>query len=324
MLKLPKVIVSSVIRSTYQGESHGGIYIVDLEDASFKQVIDWNDSNINWDGRGGDRGLRGMAFYNSQIYLAASNEIFVFDPNFKLIKSFSNPYLQHCHEIFIHQDKLFLTSTGFDSLLEYDLASEVFTTGYQIRYRGLTNRDSKLLRILYRLRVKPRLHIFDPNSNIGLQAADTLHINNVFYENNSLYFSGVNLGKLYAITGNKLKGYAYVPFKTHNARPFKNGTLINDTANNRIASLGKNGEVLEVFNVTLYPEEKLMMAHFPEDHARQAFARGLCERNGLIIGGSSPAKISAYKLNGGPEPIKTVSITMDVRNAIHGLEFWDF
>ena len=321
-MKFPRVIASSVVRSTHHGESHGGVYIIDTENESIRQVIDWNDSKINWSGRGGDRGLRGIAFYNEHIYLAASNEIFVFDNQFKPIKSFSNQYLQHCHEIHIDQDTLFLTSTGYDSLLEFDLCSETFSKGYLVRYGNLTNRHSKLLRFLYRLRVKPSLRIFDPNANDGPSLADTLHINNVFYEEDNLYFSGVNLGTILAIKGNRLRSVAKIPFKTHNARPFKKGILVNDTANNQILWLDMKGNVIESFKIKNYEKEELLMSHFPQDHARQGFGRGLCVEDDLIIGGSSPATISIYKLRSGRQPIKTINIAMDVRNAIHGLEIW--
>jgi hypothetical protein len=43
----------------------------------------------------------------------------------------------------------------------------------------------------------------------------------------------------------------------------------------------------------------------------------------LVIGGSSPATISAFDFDTG-ERLACVNITMDVRNAIHGLEVWPF
>ena len=324
MPNLPKVIVSSVIRSTHQGQSHGGVYLVDTGKKTAKQVLDWDSPQINWQGRGGDRGLRGIAFYKDRIYLAASNEVFVFDTDFKLIKSFSNQYLQHCHEIFIYQDRLFLTSTGYDSLLEFDLQSERFTKGYLVRYFNLTNRSSLLFRLLYRLRAKPTLKVFDPNSGNGPLIADTVHINSVFYTNNTLYFSGVNMGNLFEIKANSLSTYAPIPFKTHNARPFRDGTLANDTHNNQIVWLDKRGNLIESFKIMGYQPEQLLMSHFPEDHARQRFGRGLCSKEDWIIGGSSPATISIYQLGSGREPIATINISMDIRNAVHGLEIWPY
>jgi hypothetical protein len=58
--------------------------------------------------------------------------------------------------------------------------------------------------------------------------------------------------------------------------------------------------------------------------ARQAFARGLCVLSDtLIAGGSSPSTITIYDLAANTGVV-SVALTMDVRNAIHGLEVWPF
>ena len=93
MDKLPRVIATSVVRSAHQGRSHGGVYLIDLNSGQYDQVIDWNDESINWEGRGGDRGLRGIAFHNNRVFLAASDEIFVFDTAFNRLNSYRNQYL---------------------------------------------------------------------------------------------------------------------------------------------------------------------------------------------------------------------------------------
>ena len=310
MPKLPKVIASSVIRSTHQGQSHGGVYIVDLETGGSKQVLDWNDQSINWEGRGLDRGLRGISFHKEWIYLAASDEIFVYDKNFNIVKSYKNNFLKHCHEIFIKNNTLFITSTGFDSILIFDINEESFTAGYSLRLDKSQNKVS--------------FSAFDPNSKNGPLPGDTIHINNVYYLENKIFFSSLKLESLLYIADGKLFSYAAIPQGTHNARPYRDGLLINDTAKNKISYLSLNGQTIESFPILHYPEEKLVMNNLPEDHARQAFGRGLCTNGGdLIIGGSSPATISAY-IPGQQNAIKTVTITMDVRNSIHGLEIWPF
>jgi hypothetical protein len=58
--------------------------------------------------------------------------------------------------------------------------------------------------------------------------------------------------------------------------------------------------------------------------ARQSFGRGLCVVNNQIVAaGSSPSTISLYDMEAG-ERIAVVNLTMDIRNAIHGLEVWPF
>ena len=115
------LIATSVVRGSHQGESHGGVYLVDFDDHSIQQVIDWDTADIDWQGRGWDRGLRGIAFDGERVFIAASNELFVYTPDFELLGSYRSPYLMHCHEIFVHERRLYLTSTGFDSILGFDL-----------------------------------------------------------------------------------------------------------------------------------------------------------------------------------------------------------
>ncbi len=58
--------------------------------------------------------------------------------------------------------------------------------------------------------------------------------------------------------------------------------------------------------------------------ARQGFARGLCVlSDSLVAGGSSPSTVSVYDLAAN-QRLLSVNLTMDVRNAIHGLEVWPF
>ena len=140
MDKLPRVIATSVVRSAHQGESHGGVYLIDLNSGQYDQVIDWNDESINWEGHGGDRGLRGIAFHNNRVFLAASDEIFVFDTAFNRLNSYRNQYLQRCHEISSDEKTLYLTSTDLNSVLEFDLTTNVFSRGYII------SRDKKVMR----------------------------------------------------------------------------------------------------------------------------------------------------------------------------------
>jgi hypothetical protein len=100
-----KLVTTSVVRGSHQGESHGGVYLVDVEQQSVRKAIDWNKTDIDWQGRGWDRGLRGIAFDGDTVYIAASDELFSYTPEFKLIDSWRSPFLKHCHEIAIHSGR---------------------------------------------------------------------------------------------------------------------------------------------------------------------------------------------------------------------------
>ena len=82
--RLPKLIATSVVRGSQQGESHGGVFTVDFEKREVEQHVDWNTSNIDFEGRGADRGLRGIAISGDDILIAASNELFCYDRSFKI------------------------------------------------------------------------------------------------------------------------------------------------------------------------------------------------------------------------------------------------
>jgi hypothetical protein len=331
MERLPNVIASTVVRSAHQGESHGGVYLIDLETGSVEQIIDYDDRSISWEGRGGPRGLRGIAFYEDEIYLAASDEVFVYSKDFHLVRSIQNEYLDHCHETYLAGDRLFITSTGRDSVLEYDLRARRFLKGYYIRFEGLTRRLNmlgfRLNTVVNRETIEfgpmPRLRVFDPNSDEGPAASNTCHINNVFYDNGVVFVSGTRCRHLLAINGQKLSSHSRLPFRTHNARPFRDGILMNATRHDCVSYLDGGGRAIS-FPIKRYDERELLNSDLPQDNARQAFGRGLAILGeGLIAGGSSPATVSVYDLDTS-EVVRTINLTMDVRNTIHGLEVWPF
>lgn len=326
MERLPTVVASTVVRSTHQGESHGGVYLVDLESGTFEQVIDYDDPSISWEGRGGPRGLRGIAFYEDEVYLAASDEIFVYGPDFRLVRSIKNEHLSVCHETYLTGDTFYVTSTGRDSVLEHDLRDQAFVRGYHISFRSPTRYLNAMgYRGKLNVAPMPRLRLFDPNSDEALPDwSNTCHLNNTFYENGTLYTSGTRCAHLLAINGSKLSSHARINYGTHNTRPFGNGVLTNDTREDRVRYLAGDGEEDVSFPVKHYDEQKLLHSGLPQDHARQGFGRGLCLLgDGLIAAGSSPATISVHDLNTS-ETVKTINLTMDVRNAVHGLEVWPF
>jgi hypothetical protein len=294
--------------------------LVDLETGQIDQCLDWNDGSINWEGRGGDRGLRGIAFRREEIYLAASDEIFVYDKSFNRLRSYRNRYLRHCHEIALAGDKLYVTSTGFDSILVLDVGSGRFTVGYCLRHRiDIARRGFKKLG----MRPVPAMTVFDPSSADGPSRGDTCHINNVEVRGNDIYASGTQLGHLLRISAHDVAPYASVPYGTHNCAPFNDGVLFNHTADNMVVYADRRGRPRSTFAIPRYPDVGLTAHNLPKDHARQAFGRGLFTWENVVVAGSSPATISVHDLDT-RTTVTAVNLSMDVRNAIHGLQPWPF
>ena len=91
-----------------------------------------------------------------------------------------------------------------------------------------------------------------------------------------------------------------LPPGTHNARPFRDGVLFNDTEANALRYAGRgDGQEDRAMRVPTYdPEESLLHATWTQSGlARQGFARGLCVlSDALVAGGSSPSTITVYDL----------------------------
>lgn len=305
-----KLVTTSVVRGSQQGESHGGVYIVDLQEQVVTQVIDWNRSSIEWQGRGWDRGLRGIAFDGETIYIAASDELFAYSPDFRLLASWRNRFLKHCHEIVVYERNLFLTSTGYDSILGFDLDQKEFHWAMQVKSEEFAFQGS----------------IYDPRTDSGPLMLNKLHINNVSCNTDGMYISGRNTGGMLHFNGKTILMSAELPHGTHNAQPYRHGVLFNDSEANALRYCGRTTDAEDrAFQVPSYaPQDMLHLDADKSGIARPGFARGLCVLNGSIVAaGSSPSTISIYDLAAN-QRLLSVNLTMDVRNAVHGLEVWPF
>ena len=225
-VKLPKLIATSVVRGSQQGESHGGIYTVDFEKQEGEQHIDWNTSEIDFEGRGADRGLRGITFHDDDLYIAASDELFCYDRSFKIQDSYKNRHLKHCHEICHMENTIFLTSTGFDSLLAFDLDKKKFVWGFHLQrqYDKWTG------------------HTFEPRSEMGPRPVNDFHINMVHVDNNGIFLSGLHTNALLHLNNKmEVSEVCSLPTGAHNARPYRDGLLFNDTESDCVRYAARDG-----------------------------------------------------------------------------------
>ena len=301
------LIATSVVRGSQQGESHGGVYLIDLDNRRVAQPIDWNTADIDWQGRGWDRGLRGIAFDGERVFIAASDELFVYDSNFARLASYRSPYLKHCHEISRFGRRLYLTSTGFDSLLGFDLDQNRFSWGLHVS-GGIGSLQCTA---------------FDPGGSNGPAQSNNLHLNSVCCLDRGMYFSGLRTGGLLKFDGRKVSPVVTLPEGTHNAMPFRDGVLFNVSKADVLRFVSPDAG--QAFPVPRYEAEQLTHTAFGDSRiARQAFARGLCVVDaGVVAGGSSPSTITLHDLDLGKSTLQ-VTLSFDARNAIHGLEVWPF
>ena len=302
------------------------MYLLDLETEKFAQVIDWNDPSIDWQGRGADRGLRGIAFYKGNIIAAASDEIFFYDQQFKIVASYKNQFLKHCHEIFVENDRLYLSSTGYDSILVFNLLNRQFEEAFFYRIEAPISSGIDILDRVGKKLITGKIssYKYDPNYSEGPSLKDTCHINNVFCRDGWIYFSGRFLNELKRVNSDGVfETAAQIPKGTHNVQFFNEHLLMNNTDNEDVLITTVKGDKVESFDIVKYDETRILNSNLSKDHARQAFGRGLCSYGEYIIAGSSPATISVFEKGKG-SPIKSINLIMDIRNSIHGLEVFPF
>lgn len=266
--------------------------------------------DIDWQGRGGDRGLRGIAIHDETVFIAASDELFAYSPEFELIGSWRNAYLKHCHEIAVWEGSVFLTSTGYDSILAFDIDKQQFHWALHVdmeshRFKGA---------------------VYDPNDEAGPLMLNKLHINNVAPRQGGMYISGTRTGGMLHFNGRHVRMSVTLPAGSHNAQPFRDGVLFNDSRTDSVRYVGR-GERNEdrAIRVPKYDPGELTHTDLDDSRiARQGFARGLCVLSERVVaGGSSPSTITLYDLADNRQ-LMSVRMTTDIRNAIHGLEQWPF
>jgi hypothetical protein len=305
-----KLVTSAVVRGSRQGESHGGVYLIDLEAQSACLALDWNTPDIEWHGRGGDRGLRGIAVDGDRLYVAASDRLLAFSPDFKPIDSYPSPLLKQCHEIAVWERTLYLTSAGYDSILGFDLDEHRFHWALHVQSSNFRFKGT----------------VFDPMADDGPLPLNKLQINSVFCNRHGMYITGLKTGGMLHFNGKDINMAVQLPAGAYNAQPFRDGVVFNDSEANVLRYTGR-GEGEEDRAMAVPTLDTALMTHseaITDGIARPGFARGLCVLSDRIVaGGSSPATIAVYDFAAN-ECLGSVSLSHDVRNTIHSIAQWPF
>jgi hypothetical protein len=164
---------------------------------------------------------------------------------------------------------------------------------------------------------------FDPAKLDGPPFRTEMHVNSVFCNTKAIMMAGLRHDRLIRFRDDGLDLVAIIPKGTHNVQMYKKGLLYNDTESDRVQFA--NGEFVRSFDVPKFRSKKIINQFDVSDRvARVGFARGLCPiAENLIAAGSSPSTISVHNIESG-KTIKSINLSMDIRNAIHGLEVWPF
>jgi len=299
------LVATSTIRGSTEGASHGAIHLADMEKGRIGHVLDWKAPGVDWSMSGGGRGLRGIAFDGERVFVAGSDCLYCFSPDFELLAVYRSPYLSHCHDIACFDRKLYLTSKGFDSILGFDLDDHRFGWGLHIMDGdgGLQGRP------------------FDPEGALGPLPGGELGLNSLWCDPRGMFISGTGTLGLLHFDARSIVRLVTLPRGVQNARPWRDGVLFNDTENYAARFITPDSN--RVFQLPRYPEQDLSCdGHEPG--LRQGFARGLCVLDDNVFAvGSTPASITLHNLDT-MKTTRCINFSTDVRHSIHSLAVWPF
>lgn len=301
------IAATTVIRGSQRGSSHGGVYLVDIERQRGAHLLDWTRPAIDWSGHGGGRGLRGIAFGDERIYIAGSSELYGFAPDFALLAVYASPYLDDGQAVAVFEGRAYVVSAAYDAVLALDLQSGRFDWGLQMVDDGGG------------LRGMP----FDPQSALGPSPTNALQLNSLHCDARGLFIAGGGTQGLLHFDGKRIVRLVTLPEGVHDARPWREGVLFNDTEAEAVRFLTPDANC--VFQVPRYPEAALEPGSFEDSAvARQGYARGLCVLDeGVFASGSSPLTITLHDLDAMKTTLR-INLSTDVRHAIHSLALWPF
>ena len=118
-----KIICSTVVRAAKQGDIHGGLYVVDIDSEEVLYYAPYEMDFVNDNERGGERGLRGICVLSDRIIVSDSAGFTELDrETYQIKRTFQDrDHLKSVHEIVVHDDHIWATSTAYDAIAKYDL-----------------------------------------------------------------------------------------------------------------------------------------------------------------------------------------------------------
>ena len=306
---MAKVITTSVVAGNRPGNSRCGVYLVDFDAQQVRQVLDWVGNTRDRRADQHDRGPRGIAIDDEIVYIVASDELFAFGTNFKLIDSWRNPYLSHVDEMSIYERTLYIVSAGYDSILAFDLDKKRFFWALHIDLDRYSFQES----------------VYDPMGDGGPLLLNKLKLNNVHTNDNGMYICGAKSGGMLHFNGETVYMAITLPEGTYNAQPYRDGVLFHDSQANAVRYASRSGQEDRAIRVSYDdPVNQENKGSHDIGATQQGFSRGLALLNDRVVAaGSSPSTITLYDLQESNK-LLSVSLSTDIDNSIHGIELWPF
>lgn len=182
-----RVFATTVKRGEANPEMTGFLLEIDwTRNRVMRQIpIPMDTSHPYWNSRGGNRGGRGIAATEKELFVATATSILVFNQNLDQIGEISHPYLAGLHELFIDHDGIWVTSTVHDLVMKLDFNGAIIDTWW--------GSESLLLQRYFNFSGRElNLSMSFPEATFEKQydeycKDERLHINSVFAHEQSVY-----------------------------------------------------------------------------------------------------------------------------------------
>ncbi len=300
-----KLLATYEVRGRPLGESHGGLFVIDLANRTAVKKLDWAESRSDLRVLNEDLGMRGVACDADAIYVATSDSLQKYSRDFRPLEAWQNAYLKHCHEMHIHRRRLFIASTGFDSILGFDLDRQAFDWALHVDARG-----HLLLGKMY-----------DPQAEDGPLLLGKLDISHVHCDANGMYMSGSRTGGMLYWGGREIRMSAELPGGSRNARPFRDGVLFTEHSSGLLRYTGRGegreDRALRIRESCVGRPERAIDED--SDALAVGAARGLCVlSDALVAVGSCPASVTIFDLARN-EQVFQVTLSKNPNTAVHSV-----
>lgn len=301
-----KLICTTVIRAAKQGDVHGGLYVIETESGEVLYYAPYEKDFINDNERGGERGLRGISVLHDRIIISDSGGFIELDKEtYEIKRTFEDrDHLKSVHEIVVHDDHIFATSTAYDAIAKYDLDFNLVDFW---KINGESLQDHKILTGKESITSSEKTE------------EDEFHINSICIANGRVAFSGL-LTPLYDLE--TMEEVCAIPsFGPNNMKSFvHNFYQIDDSFAANLTTFSSLGLSAGSNGFTALPIPRTKNAQFVvDDIAKNNWNRGLAFDDDHILVGSSPARIIIYNRNTGQFDSE-IKLESEIRHAIHGLE----
>ena len=303
---MTRILATTVIHDRQIGQSHGSAYLVDLQRKSVHRVIDYKAHDIEWLGREGGRGLRGVAHHDDSLFLTAGDQLLEYGFDFKPRQSWRCDALLDARGLAVHGDTLFVISAGNDCVLGFDLEAREFRWAMHVvsdvsRFKATT---------------------FDPLSSADAPLAiNKLELRTIQADEAGLRVHGLNSNGLLYFNGKTVTMSVELPEGANDGRLFKSGVLFNDSRAGALRYASRKESAHDrVMSIPFFDPSQ--QHELDDDEARatmRGYARGLCILgDNVAVVGTTPAGILLFDIEKA-ERLATIVINRDVDEAINSI-----